>query len=112
MTSDLKSAAQQAISDLLDKNPVMLFMKGTPEEPKCGFSARVVQLLQLAGARFAFFDVLTDDSIRQGIKEHGRWPTIPQLYINKKLIGGCDIVQDLFESRTLHQQLAPFTSSQ
>lgn len=81
--------------------PVMLFMKGTPEEPRCGFSAKVAQILKYQGTRFASYDVLSDPMVREGIKEYGQWPTIPQLYVNGELVGGSDIISELFESGEL-----------
>ena len=76
-------------------------MKGTPEDPQCGFSAQVVSILNDLGIEFASFDVLSDENIRQAIKEYANWPTIPQLYINGKFIGGCDIVRELVASGEL-----------
>ena len=98
----------EQIKSLIDSNPVMLFMKGSPEQPQCGFSARVVQILEFLKVSYQHFDVLTDEGIRQGIKEYGNWPTIPQLYINKELIGGCDIIQEQFEAGDLEQSLSDF----
>jgi len=71
--------ARERISKLISDNPVMLFMKGNPEQPQCGFSSRVVQILEFLKVRYFFFDVLSDESIREGIKKYGNWPTIPQL---------------------------------
>ena len=84
----------------------MLFMKGTPEQPQCGFSARVVQILNFLKVKYRAFDVLSDPEIRQGIKDYGNWPTIPQLYVNKSLLGGCDIVQEQFETGELEKNLS------
>ena len=100
--------AKDRISDLVSKNPVMLFMKGSPEQPQCGFSARVVQILDFLKVTYQSFDVLSDEEIRQGIKEYGNWPTIPQLYVNKELLGGCDIVQEQFQSGDLEKALQSF----
>jgi monothiol glutaredoxin len=86
-------------------NPVVLFMKGTPVFPQCGFSAAVVQILSHLGVKFKGVDVLTDPEIRQGIKEFSSWPTIPQLYVKGEFIGGCDIVREMFESGELQQLL-------
>ncbi len=89
----------------ISDNEVVLFMKGTPMFPQCGFSAAVVQMLSAAGVKFKGIDVLADPSLRQGIKEFSNWPTIPQLYIKEEFIGGCDIVREMFESGELQQML-------
>ncbi|MCB0393064.1 MAG: Grx4 family monothiol glutaredoxin [Bdellovibrionales bacterium] len=89
------------IDGLLGSNKVVLFMKGTPSFPQCGFSARAVAILNELGAEFASADVLEDPDLRQGIKEYGNWPTIPQLYINKELVGGSDIMMEMYESGEL-----------
>ena len=86
---------------LINAAPVMLFMKGSPESPKCKFSRRMVELLQEGGATFGSFDILTSDAVRQGLKEHSNWPTYPQLYVEGKLVGGVDIVQELRDSGEL-----------
>jgi len=97
---------KEKIQKLLDEHPVMLFMKGTPEAPLCGFSARVSQILNFMQVPFHSFDVLSDESIRNGIKEYSQWPTIPQLYVNREFIGGCDIVQEQFENGELEKLLS------
>ncbi|MBX3022153.1 MAG: Grx4 family monothiol glutaredoxin [Bdellovibrionales bacterium] len=89
------------IEDLLKQNKVMLFMKGSPAFPQCGFSARAVAILREVGIEFGSCDVLEDEEIRQGIKEYGNWPTIPQLYIDQKLIGGSDIMMEMYEAGEL-----------
>ena len=86
--------------DIAD-HPVVLFMKGTPVFPQCGFSAAVVQILTHLGVKFKGVDVLADPEIRQGIKEFSSWPTIPQLYVKGEFVGGCDIVREMFESGEL-----------
>jgi monothiol glutaredoxin len=86
-------------------NPVVLFMKGTPVFPQCGFSATVVQILSHLGVKFKGIDVLSDSSVRDGIKEFSSWPTIPQLYVKGEFIGGCDIVREMFETGELQQML-------
>lgn len=103
--------AQERISKLITDHPVMLFMKGSPEQPMCGFSSRVVQILNFLKVKYHSFDVLSDETIRQGIKEYSSWPTIPQLYIKKELIGGCDIVQEHFQSGELENFLTDFIES-
>jgi monothiol glutaredoxin len=86
-------------------NDVVLFMKGTPVFPQCGFYAAVVQVLSNLGVKFKGVDVLTDPSLRQGIKEFSSWPTIPQLYVKGEFVGGCDIVREMYESGELQQLL-------
>ena len=83
----------------------MLYMKGTPDFPQCGFSSRVVQVLQACNARFTAFNILEDQELREALKEYSNWPTFPQLYINSELIGGCDIVLDLYSKAELEPML-------
>ena len=90
----------------VSSNPVVLFMKGTPVFPQCGFSAAVVQILTHMGVKFKGIDVLTDPEIRQGIKEYSSWPTIPQLYVKGEFVGGCDIIREMFESGELKTLLS------
>ena len=87
-------------------NAVVLYMKGTPIFPQCGFSAAVVQILTHLGVKFKGIDILQDPSLRQGIKEFSSWPTIPQLYVKGEFVGGCDIVREMFESGELAELLA------
>ena len=89
----------------IDDNPVVLFMKGTPVFPQCGFSAGVVQALTELGVKFKGIDVLTDPGLRQGIKEFSNWPTIPQLYVKGEFVGGCDIVREMFQAGELQSHL-------
>ena len=89
------------IKNEIDSSKVLLFMKGTPIFPQCGFSSTVVQILTSVGAKFNSVDDLKDQDIRQGIKEYSDWPTIPQLYINGEFIGGCDIITEMYESGEL-----------
>ena len=89
------------IKDDISTNDVVLFMKGTPVFPMCGFSAAVVQVLSHMGVKFKGVNVLDDPSIRQGIKEFSNWPTIPQLYVKGEFIGGCDIVREMYQSGEL-----------
>jgi monothiol glutaredoxin len=84
-------------------NTVVLFMKGTPVFPQCGFSATVVQILSHLGVKFKGVDVLADSSVREGIKEFSAWPTIPQLYVKGEFVGGCDIIREMFETGELQQ---------
>jgi monothiol glutaredoxin len=96
-------SVQQQIDEQVKGNKVMLYMKGTPQFPQCGFSGQAVQLLKACGAEYGSFDVLSDDGVRQGIKEYSNWPTIPQLYVNGKFIGGSDIINELYQSGELQK---------
>ena len=89
------------IQKMIDDNTVMLFMKGTPQFPQCGFSAAVIQILDYLGVEFGSENVLAADALRQGIKEFSDWPTIPQLYVKGEFVGGCDIVREMFETGEL-----------
>src|SRR5690349_4380767 len=93
------------IQGVIDGNDVVLFMKGNPEAPRCGFSAQVVQILDTLGVDYASVDVLADAAIREGIKQFSDWPTIPQLYVRKEFVGGCDIVKEMYGSGELEQKL-------
>jgi monothiol glutaredoxin len=93
---------QQDITD----NDVVLYMKGTPVFPQCGFSAAVVQVLGELGVKFKSYDVLTDPSLRQGIKEFSNWPTIPQLYVKGEFVGGCDIIREMYSTGELRELLS------
>ena len=97
--SDIKSR----IEEILGQNKIVLFMKGTPDFPQCGFSARATAILQNLNTTFHSVDVLTDPEIREGIKEFGNWPTIPQLYVNRELIGGSDIMMEMYETGELKE---------
>ncbi|WP_105984710.1 MULTISPECIES: Grx4 family monothiol glutaredoxin [unclassified Brucella] len=93
------------INDIIDNevknNDVVLFMKGTPGFPQCGFSGQVVQILDYLGVNYKGVNVLASDELRQGIKEYSSWPTIPQLYVKGEFVGGCDIVREMFQSKEL-----------
>ncbi len=91
------------INSEINSNEVVLFMKGTPVFPQCGFSAAVVQVLNHMGANFKGINILEDDALRESIKEFSNWPTIPQLYIKGEFIGGCDIIREMFENGELTQ---------
>ncbi len=107
MTETVDStAAHDFISKTVAENPVTLFMKGVPDQPGCGFSAVVVQILDHLGADFAGVNVLQSDALRQGIKSYSDWPTIPQLYVQGEFIGGCDIIKEMFQSGELKTLLA------
>ena len=92
-----------SIQSEIDANDVVVFMKGTPVFPQCGFSSMVVQVLSHIGVKFKGVDVLADDDVRNGIKEFSNWPTIPQLYVKGEFIGGCDIVREMFEAGELQE---------
>ena len=89
----------------ISQNDVVLYMKGTPVFPQCGFSAAVVQVLSQLGVKCKGIDVLTDPSLRQGIKDFSQWPTIPQLYVKGEFVGGCDIVREMYSSGELQEML-------
>ena len=97
--------AETQIKETVDANDVVLFMKGTKTMPQCGFSSRVAGVLNFMGVEYQDVNVLADDAIRQGIKDFSDWPTLPQLYVNGKFIGGCDIVVEMFDSGELQQLL-------
>jgi monothiol glutaredoxin len=96
---------REKIQNTIEGSDVVLFMKGNPAAPRCGFSAQVVQILDTLGVNYASVDVLADPAIREGIKEFSEWPTIPQLYVNKEFLGGCDIVKEMYGSGELEEKL-------
>lgn len=91
----------EKIETQLKSNPVVLYMKGTPESPQCGFSARVVECISASGVDFAFVNILEHQDIRQTLKEYSNWPTFPQLYVKGELLGGCDIISEMHEASEL-----------
>jgi monothiol glutaredoxin len=95
----------ERIDQIVTENKVVLFMKGTPSFPQCGFSARAAAILQELNVPFKGVDVMADPEIRQGIKEYGNWPTIPQLYVSKQLVGGSDIMMEMYEAGELQELL-------
>tara|TARA_Y100001958_G_C21234569_1_gene560737 strand:- start:797 stop:1120 length:324 start_codon:yes stop_codon:yes gene_type:complete len=101
MDSEIKNLIEQEIA----QNKICLFMKGTPEAPQCGFSMAVTNILKLLKVEFKGVNVLENQNLREGIKKFSDWPTIPQLYINKEFIGGCDIVKEMFENGELKEVL-------
>jgi monothiol glutaredoxin len=111
MTDQSTNPMREAIQTAITENPVLLFMKGTPEQPMCGFSARTVAILQSLGQQFAAVDVLPDPRIRQELSALSNWPTIPQLFIDGELVGGCDIVAEMYESGELQQALGVETGA-
>jgi len=92
---------REDIENIIKSSDVVLFMKGSPQFPQCGFSGQVVQILDHVGVPFKGVNVLESDAVRQGIKEYANWPTIPQLYIKGEFVGGCDIVREMFQSGEL-----------
>jgi monothiol glutaredoxin len=96
---DIATRIQQDIT----ANPVMLYMKGTPQFPQCGFSSRVVQILNHMGVKYSTANVLEDPNLREGVKQFSNWPTVPQLYVGGEFIGGCDIVTEMFQSGELQE---------
>ena len=99
--------AQKRIKDQVTGNPVVLYMKGTPQMPQCGFSAMAIQVLQACGVHNPFtVNVLADPEIRQGIKQFANWPTIPQLYVNGEFVGGCDIMKEMYQTGELQKLVA------
>ena len=99
------SDVQQRIDQMVKGNPILVFMKGTPDQPQCGFSSRVAMVLKDYGKPFAAFNVLADPEVREGIKQYANWPTIPQLYVNGEFVGGSDIVSEMFISGELQPLL-------
>ena len=102
----MNETTKKKINDLIEKNEICLFMKGTPEVPQCGFSLAVSNVLKHLEVKFNGINVLDDPEIREGIKIYSDWPTIPQLYIKGEFIGGCDIVKEMFEKKELQTKLA------
>ena len=105
MSEEATSPMRAAIQEAIDENSVILFMKGTPEAPACGFSARTVAILQALETKFAAVDILPDPRIRQELSSISNWPTIPQLFVDGELVGGCDIVTEMYETGELAQTL-------
>ena len=102
----LDPVVQQRIQSLLETHPVVLFMKGTPQFPQCGFSGQVVQILDHVGVAYKGLNVLESGELRDGIKIYSNWPTIPQLYVKGEFVGGCDIIREMFQAGELQQLLA------
>ena len=93
------------IKNIIDSNNIVLFMKGTPDSPQCGFSMAVSNILKILEVKFKGINVLESNELRQGIKEYSEWPTIPQLYIKKEFVGGCDIIKEIYENGELKKML-------
>ncbi|RMG90744.1 MAG: Grx4 family monothiol glutaredoxin [Zetaproteobacteria bacterium] len=104
MSEDILSQIDKTVKE----HDIVLFMKGTPEFPQCGFSQRVAAILDRMGVDYVAINVLLDPRVRQGIKDYSNWPTIPQLYVGGEFIGGCDIVTEMYESGELEALLAPY----
>lgn len=99
------STIQDQLKEVIEGNEVVLFMKGSPDFPQCGFSGRTAQILQACDVRFASVDVLADGAVREGIKEYSQWPTVPQLYVRGEFVGGCDIMTEMYENGDLQKLL-------
>jgi monothiol glutaredoxin len=106
MSESTSNPMREALQSAISENPVILFMKGTPEAPACGFSARTVAILEALDTPFAAVDILPDPRIRQELSAISNWPTIPQLFANGELLGGCDIVTEMYESGELAEALS------
>jgi monothiol glutaredoxin len=109
-TQGATGTLNERIEGLIKSDNVFLFMKGQPQMPQCGFSANVVGLLNHLGVQFKSFDILSDMDIRQGVKEYSNWPTYPQLYVKGELLGGNDVIMELFEDGELQDILKPYTA--
>lgn len=106
LEGELKVDINERIEKQLRENKVLLFMKGTPDFPQCGFSGQTVMALKSIGKPFAYVNIFEDPEIREGLKKYSNWPTFPQLYVDGELIGGCDIVVEMYHSGELEQLLA------
>ena len=100
-SSEMSEEVVATIKEQIETNPILLYMKGSPAAPQCGFSAQTVQYLITCGQRFAYVDILSNPEIRSTLPSYANWPTFPQLYIQGELIGGCDIITEMFESGEL-----------
>ena len=104
--------AQDVIKQQVTGNSIVLYMKGTPQAPQCGFSARAIQILQACGVKnLVAVDVLADPEVRQGVKDYANWPTVPQLYIAGEFVGGSDIMTEMYQSGELQKQLEPIVNA-
>ncbi|GMP72452.1 hypothetical protein CsSME_00030489 [Camellia sinensis var. sinensis] len=106
LASGLRDGLKKQLQKLVDSHAIMLFMKGSPEEPKCGFSRKVIDILKEEKVQFGTFDILTDNEVREGLKKFSNWPTFPQLYYKGELIGGCDIVMEMHNNGELKSTLS------
>jgi monothiol glutaredoxin len=101
MSDQLNEEAINTIKQQIESNPILLYMKGSPDAPQCGFSAQTVQCLTACGERFAYVDVLSNPDIRATLPGYANWPTFPQLYVGGELVGGCDIISEMYQSGEL-----------
>jgi monothiol glutaredoxin len=101
-----------AIKEQVEQNDILLYMKGTPQQPQCGFSARTVQSLMACGERFAYINILDNPEVRENLKAYSNWPTFPQLYVKGELVGGCDIVTEMYESGELKELIDSVAASE
>lgn len=99
----MSDAVLDSIREQVTNNPIILYMKGSPQAPQCGFSARTVQALMACGERFAYVDILSNPEIRANLPEFSDWPTFPQLFVQGELVGGCDIISEMFEAGELQE---------
>jgi monothiol glutaredoxin len=106
----MDDTTKQKIDDQIKNNTIMIYMKGTKDEPQCGFSNQVVQIFKVIGVPFETYNILEDDAIRSGVKEYSNWPTIPQVYLNAEFLGGCDIVTEMYQSGELQPMVEKATS--
>ena len=102
----MSEAVLSTIREQIDGNPIILYMKGSPQAPQCGFSARTVQCLMACGQRFAYVDVLSNPDIRATLPQHSDWPTFPQLFVEGELVGGCDIIAEMYEAGELQELIS------
>jgi len=102
----------ETIKQQIESNNILLYMKGSPNQPQCGFSARTVQALMACGERFAYVDILSDPDVRANLPKYANWPTFPQLWINGELIGGCDIVTEMYDNGELQTLIKESAASQ
>ena len=105
MLDEAKAASEPDYKALINKHPLMIFMKGNPEEPKCGFSRTLIGILNETGIPYGTFDIFSDEDVRQGLKKYSNWPTYPQVYVKGELVGGLDIIKELKESGDLDSTL-------
>lgn len=96
---------QETIKEQVESNPILIYMKGSPDQPQCGFSAQTSQVLMACGERFAYIDVLSNPDIRSNLPQYSDWPTFPQLFVDGELVGGCDIVTEMYQSGELQPMI-------
>ncbi len=108
----MTDAVLDSIREQVTNNPIILYMKGSPQAPQCGFSARTVQALMACGERFAYVDILSNPEIRANLPQFSDWPTFPQLFVNGELVGGCDIITEMFEAGELQEVIKSASPSE